>query len=83
MPPIYLAGLFDASGRIYPNALAVCTRDDAVKAALKRTLGGTIEPSRWVLKSAAKRRKLYSSWAAHTRYRRAEIEAALDNLGAS
>lgn len=78
---LYYAGLFDSWGRVYNDAVMVYTRNDAVKRDLKRHFGGTIEATRWVVRSKARRIKFLSTVIEYSPYRVAEIEAALDNLG--
>jgi hypothetical protein len=80
---LYVCGGLDFAASIYTSAVVVSTRDVAIKRALKAVYGGTIEPGRWVLKSVPRRRQLLEGWQQRTRYRRAEIEAALDSLGSS
>src|SRR4051794_28161875 len=61
--PYFDVGMLESAGRIYPSCLAVLTRNESVKRELQRAYGGSIEPTRWVLKSVYARIKLFKAWA--------------------
>lgn len=75
----YLTGVLDASAVIYDNALAVKTRDRAIKDAFIQKYGGRYEASRWLSRSPRARREILTAWRDNTQspFRRAEIEKAL------
>ena len=81
---LMLLGALQAQGRLYPSAIMLNTTDDWIKGKLHKAYGGTIEPTRWVLKSVPQRKRLLKDWAPYARGTRInEIEDALDSLGAS
>lgn len=59
-------GVLHTAGRIYPDAIAVVTRDDEVKRVLQETWRGSIEPHRWIVRSVPRRIALLEWWADRT-----------------
>lgn len=66
--PYVSLGILEAGLRIYDSALVVVTRNEEVKIDLKATYGGSIEPSRWVLRGHQRRIQLLEAWAKRTGY---------------
>lgn len=82
----YFTGVLDYGARINAHAIVLSGTSELIHR-LHAQFGGHVEwrgaGVRLVVRAAGTQRKLLEWWLPRTQYRRAEIEAALDSLGAA
>ena len=78
--PSYVAGVLDSNARIYPDVISMRLLSPGMGKDFKHTFGGHISRGRWRLHGISERRALLTLWAERTRYRKNEVEEALDRL---